>query len=333
MNLGVKLTTRRQFMKKSQTIRGKNVKIKSYAIDQLVISFDQYLDNTRGFAPETRKKYCRNVTTFLCSQSNSNKLNINSLKPKDIYRFFLEYTKVGGKKRAQKMVYPLRIFFTYLKHRCGLKDDLKECVPTVPVWKKNKIIKTLSVDEVRRLLDSCDRSTPKGVRDFAVLTLMTNLGLRAFEVVHLKPSDIDWFNGRIIIHGKGAKISELPLFQDVGDALVDYLSNVRPTCSIDRIFLCMTLPHRGFQSSSTVSTILHAAIARTGLNPPTKGTHLLRHSFATHLLQQGGSLQEVGAILRHEDLFTTSIYAAIDPKRLLELTLPWPCNHKKGGQK
>lgn len=176
----------------------------------------------------------------------------------------------------------------------------------------------------KRLLASCDRRTPAGRRDYAVLMLLARLGLRGGEVSALILDDLDWDCGEIVVHGKGQRLARLPLPADVGAALVDYLRQDRPACSTRRVFNRIKAPRRSFVSPPTICCIVHRALKRAGLTPAFKGAHLLRHSLATDLLRRGASLVEIGQLLRHSQPNTTQIYAKVDIAALRAIALPWP---------
>jgi site-specific recombinase XerD len=183
--------------------------------------------------------------------------------------------------------------------------------------------------EVRRVLKTCNRRTPTGRRDYAILLLLTRLGLRAGEVVALQLGDIDWRAGEIIIRGKGSFHDRMPLPCDVGEALTCYLRRDRPDCQTRQVFVCMRAPRRGFAHPSTLTTIVHRALERANLHPIFRGAHLFRHSLATSMLHAGATMGEIGEVLRHRASSTTEIYAKVDFDGLRSLAHPWPIG---GGQ-
>ena len=136
--------------------------------------------------------------------------------------------------------------------------------------------------------------------------------------------DIDWQAGELVVRGKGARHERMPLPKDVGTALVDYLRRDRARCASRCVFICMRAPHRGFAGPVAVCTIVRRAIERAGLQPPSKGAHLLRHSLATHLLRRGASLAEIGDLLRHRHPDTTMLYAKVDLVALRQIAPRWP---------
>lgn len=154
--------------------------------------------------------------------------------------------------------------------------------------------------------------------------------LRAFEAAALTLDDFDWTNGVITIKGKGSKISQLPLMQDLGNALVAYLLKARPSCSSRSFFLSLNKPFHGLKSES-ISRIVKKALQSAGLRNK-GGAHLLRHSLGTLLINRGASFQQIAGVLRHENINTTAIYAKVDFKRLRLLALPWPLKVQLGGE-
>jgi integrase/recombinase XerD len=297
---------------------------------ELVNKYDQYLSRAQGLAPRTRQFYCSNIRSFLLSFFPAKKFSLNTLTPKKIVNFILEYTCEGGAHRAQAMVYSLRSFFKFLFRTRCLKNNLADAVPTVPMWKKRSIPVFLSCNELQLLLKSCNRGCAKGLRDYAILMMLITLGVRPSEVCKLTLDDIDWHKGEIFVRSKGSE-TRLPLFQDLGDALTDYLQNGRPKCSSNSLFVRVSRSQKAPTVVIELSGIRHivrAALKRAGLNPEKKGAYLLRHTFATQLLQQGASLQEIGLILRHKLIETTAIYASVDFKKLATIVQPWPYKGK-----
>jgi site-specific recombinase XerD len=183
----------------------------------------------------------------------------------------------------------------------------------------------LNASDVERVIEACDLHKPCGVRDRAVLLLLARLGLRAEDIVTMSLDDLDWRAATVRVRAKGRKEVCLPLPQDVGDAILEYLAHARPTTQLSRVFLCSNAPVRPFPATASVSDVVRLALQRAGItDPPSKGAHLLRHSAATAMLRNGASLDAIGTVLRHQSIDTTAHYAKVDVKLLADVTQPWP---------
>jgi site-specific recombinase XerD len=198
---------------------------------------------------------------------------------------------------------------------------LAQAVPSVAGWRLSSLPRGLEREQVARLLASCDRTTGVGRRDFAILMLLTRLGLRACEVTAISLDDIDWRSGELTVHGKGGQTDRLPVPRDVGQALVDHLLGRDPHDRFREVFLRAFAPN-GPLSTKAVGAVLRDACDRAGV--ARVGTHRLRHTVATDLLAAGASLTEIAPVLRHTNLSSTAIYAKVDRATLRTLARPWP---------
>ncbi len=185
------------------------------------------------------------------------------------------------------------------------------------------------------MLESYSTKTANGKKNYAILLLLARYGLRAHEIISLTLEDINWQGGEILIHGKGSKTCQLPLYKDVGEAIIKYIKNGRPDCSSRHLFLTGRKPYTEYASSSSIVQIVNTAFKKANIIPPKKGSHIFRHSLASSYLKNGASLFEIKEILRHQSIDTTSIYAKIDIEKLREIAFPWPANipnHKRRAQ-
>jgi site-specific recombinase XerD len=219
----------------------------------------------------------------------------------------------------------LRSFLRFLFLRGWIATDLARSVPTVPDRSGATLPRYLPADQVEKLINSCDRQTAIGRRDYAILLLLARLGLRGREVVTLTLDDIDWHAGDLVVRGKGDIVHRLTLPHDVGRALATYLRRDRQA-ETRRIFVPVRNPKSGFKDGQAINAIVHQALKRARLEMPTKGVgaHVLRHSLATTMLRRGASLSEIGQILRHRSANTTAIYAKVDIEGLRSIARPWP---------
>ncbi len=293
--------------------------------ERLAEEFRLYLERERGLAPATILGYLEFARRFLAQCTADGELRLDGLEAADVVHFVQrEAVRLHCPKRAKLMTTAVRSFLQFARYQDLIRIDLRSSVPTVANWSMASLPKALSSDEVECLLSHCDRDTAIGRRHWAILLLLARLGLRAGEVVSLVFEDLDWDAGEISIRASGTRTDRLPIPQDVGAALAEYLQHSRPACSSRRVFIRMRAPRRGLASSVAISTIVRRALDHAGLNPAHKGAHLLRHSVATQMLRQGASLTEIGEVLRHRNPQTTMIYAKVDLDLLRPLALPWP---------
>ncbi len=234
---------------------------------------------------------------------------------------FSEVSRGLARGSLQGRVAELRslLRFLYLK---GFTDtEVARAVPPLAGWKDAAVPPRLATAQVRALLDSCDRATTTGMRDYAVLALLARLGLRAAEVAALSLDDVRWRAGELVVRGKGRREDRLPLLADVGDAVARYLLQARPRVESRTMFLTVVAPHRPLWPTA-VSQVVWRQSLRAGLAP--MRAHRLRHALATDLLDRGVRLPEIAQVLRQRDLATAAVYAKVDHTALRELALPWP---------
>jgi len=217
----------------------------------------------------------------------------------------------------------LRSFLRYARYQDFIRSDLAACVPCVADWSVASIPKGLPIEHVKRVLDSCNRKTAIGRRDYAILLLLARPRLRAGQVAALTLEDFDWEAGRLTLRGKGDRYAELPVPADVGKAIAAYLKDGGPRSTNRCVFLRAQAPV-GLRNSRSVGLIVAKALARAGINCRRKGAHQFRHTLATEMLRHGASLAEIGEVLRHRNPQTTAIYAKVDLASLRTLALPWP---------
>jgi integrase/recombinase XerD len=284
--------------------------------------FGEYLASERGLAPSTVAEYVYMVRPFLSTREGpEGALELKELVAADISAFVVANAPGRSVGSAKLMVTALRSFLGFLHVQGVLTNSLVSAVPSTAGSRLAGLPKGLAAGQVQQLLASCDRSTVVGKRDFAVLTMLVRLGLRAGEIVALEFGDIDWRAGEIIVRGKGDRRERMPLPVDVGVAVVDYLQTARAVSDCRTVFLRTRAPQRALTSTG-VSQIVISAARKAGLPPV--GAHRLRHTAATEMLRAGAPLIEIGQVLRHRSLLSTAIYAKVDHQALRELARPWP---------
>jgi site-specific recombinase XerD len=284
--------------------------------------YEDYLGKERGLCSTTVTRYWVFVRDFIVERFEDGPICVRELLPNDVSGFLLRHARSGSPGVAKLMVAALRSFFRFLFQYGETESDLAGAVPTVPAWRLAEVPRHLKPEEVERVIDACDLSSPVGCRDQAIILLLARLGLRAGEIIVLELDDIDWRAGVITVRGKGCYHDRLPLPADVGEAIAAYLRQHRPKCKTRRVFIRSRAPLREFANPSSISTIVCRALKRAGLQPDFKGAHILRHSLATGMLHRGATMAEIGEILRHRAPNTTEIYAKVDIRGLRSLALP-----------
>ncbi|MGH3095834.1 MAG: tyrosine-type recombinase/integrase [Streptosporangiales bacterium] len=290
-------------------------------LEQLLADYGEYLSIERGLCDHTVFDfYVPAARLFLSELDWVNGPDLGRLAAAEVSAFLARECPKRSVSGARDLVCALRSLLRYL-HLAGLiVTPLVWAVPSVADLRDRSLPRGLEPAAVRRLLASCDRRRLVGRRDFAILLLLSRLGLRAGEVAAMSLDDIDWRAGMLLVHGKGNREDALPVPTDVGEVLVSYL-RCRPRCECRALFLRVTAPRQGMDRC-TVAWVVRAACDRAGL--PRVGAHRLRHTAATQMLRAGASLPEIGQVLRHREQKTTAIYAKVDHAALRALAREWP---------
>jgi site-specific recombinase XerD len=290
-------------------------------IEELLEDYGRYLADERGLCDHTvLDAYGPAARLFLVGREGPDGLGLERLCAADVTLFLARECPKRGVSGARDLVCALRSLLRYL-HLAGLIEaPLVWAVPSVADLRDRTLPRGLDPGAVKKLLASCDRRRLVGRRDFAILLLLSRLGLRAAEVAELRLDDVDWRHGELLVRGKGGRHDVLPLPVDVGEAVVSYLRR-RPRCGCRELFLRVTAPRQGL-NRSTIGWVVRAACDRAGL--ARVGAHRLRHTAATGMLRQGASLGEIGQVLRHREQKTTALYAKVDRTALGGLVRPWP---------
>lgn len=290
-------------------------------VDVLLERYRTYLLVERALDVRSARGYIDLVRPFIVSCVLGDGVDREHVTAGVISSFMVAESRRVASKTVQRLATALRSLLRFW-HLDGVLDvPLDHVVPKVRA-RQSGLPRALPPVQVAALLRSCEQAGRAGVRDYAILTLLSRLGLRSGEVAGLRLDDLDWRRGEITVRGKGNRRDLLPLPVDVGDAVVAYLQTGRPATALDRsLFIRVKAPHRGLTSGG-VTQVVAAAGSRAGLG--TIFAHRLRHSAATSMLAAGAPLAEIGQVLRHRRPLTTAIYAKVDTEALRLLARPWP---------
>jgi len=288
---------------------------------QLLDAFTDYLRVQRGLAPLTVVGYRRYVWTFLFERPEEESLEPRRLKPAALSAFMLAQSERRSVGWLNNMATALSALMRFLYVRGDIEPSLVDAVPRAAQRYLAPPKPVLHAADVSRLLGSCDRRRAAGRRDYALLTLLVRLGLRAAEAAALRVDDVHWRVGEIVVSGKGGTRERLPLPDDVGRALSAYCHRGRRRGRHRHLFLQTRAPY-GALSASSVSSVVLRACARAGL--PAVGAHRLRHSAASALRRAGVPLAQISEVLRHRHQATTARYVHEEPEALLVVARDWP---------
>ena len=293
-------------------------------LGELLGQYRMWMVQERGLAAVTVLRYENTARRFLQEQAMDDEgmFEPAALAGADINAFLLRECGRVSAGSAKGRVAELRsvLRFLYLQGITPLR--LGTAVPPVGGWRFAALPpRSMTAAEVQRLLDTVDRSSDVGVRDFAVMMLVARLGLRSIEIARLELRDVDWRAGELMVRGKGRRQDRLPLPVEVGEALVAYLSCGRNPEGARQLFLTCRAP-RGPIRADLVGDVVERTCLRAGL--PRVGPHRLRHALAGELLRQGAGLLAISQVLRHQDLATTALYAKVDLAALRKVAQPWP---------
>jgi len=288
--------------------------------DQLAARFGEYLARERGLAVDSIRSYTGVARRFLAEAGIGD--GVEGLTAAEVTGFARRECGRRGVASAKATVTGMRALLRFLYLDGQIPAPLAGAVLPAACWQLAALPQGVSAADLARLMNSCDRRTVAGRRDVAVLLLLARLGLRAGEVAALELGDINWRQGEITVRGKGSRRDSLPLPADVGEAVAGWLAGGRPgNAACPAVFVRLRPPH-GQLASTSVSFVVRRACARAGI--AAAGAHRLRHTAATQMLGAGGTLAEIGQVLRHARPGTTAIYAKADVLALSPLARPWP---------
>ncbi|MBI3253089.1 MAG: site-specific tyrosine recombinase XerD [Candidatus Omnitrophica bacterium] len=284
-------------------------------MDDLVRLFLDYLSIEKGLSKNTLMAYRRDLgryAQFLKKKKNTSFARVNR---GDVMDFLLEERDRGLTARSvARGLVAVRLLHRFLAQEAKIPEDVTRTLESPKLWKP--LPECLSVTEVESLINAPDIKTLSGIRDQAILELLYATGLRAGEVSTLKAPYVNLDLGHVRVLGKGEKERMVPLGRAAKKSVKRYLDRVRGRWVKGRNEDALFVTRAGKRMSrQTVWAILKKYAGRSRIAKPIY-PHILRHSFATHLLQNGADLRVVQELLGHSDIATTQIYTHVDKSRL-----------------
>jgi site-specific recombinase XerD len=285
-------------------------------------SFLQELRDERGYADQTLSTRATALNLFF-EWLGKQGLSLKEVTPATIAAYFVQNKASGWKKSTIKAYgQSLRAFFRFASHRGWCAPGLAETIKGPKIYSLASLPEGPSWEQVQRLIANLNTDRPTHVRDRAIVLLLAVYGLRIGEVCRLTLDDLDWVNEKIRVRRlKNRRSQEFPLTAEVGNAILKYVRNVRPRDAGRVLFLRLRTPHKPLTAGGA-SCCIAVHIRALDCRLPRYGSHSLRHACATHLLQEGFSLKEIGDLLGHRSPRSTQIYAKVERKKLLQVATP-----------
>jgi site-specific recombinase XerD len=278
------------------------------------------LRQERGLSEATvvqYRHYLRKLEDYLLNAG----CQLPDLSPAIISAFITECGKAVDKRSVQSLCSILKTSFRYLYRAGIIPRDLSKAIESPRRYRLSNVPRSISWAEVERMLQTVDRRSAAGSRDYTILLLLVTYGLRAREVAALTLDDVDWKRDRLHVRGRKAGHSTVyPLAPLVGEAILEYLQHGRPK-SVERTLLLRSFAPFTPISGTAVSQRAQRYLRQAGINIPRPGSHTLRHTCVQRLVDSGFSPKTIGDFVGHRTPDATSIYAKVNIKALREVAL------------
>ncbi|QNQ82348.1 tyrosine recombinase XerC [Lactobacillus sp. PV037] len=288
----------------------------SIKLDDYLKKFKEYLMYERAYSEYTLNSYLEDLTQFQnFLRKNGEFIGWDQVKTRDIERFLEKLGKEASRRTLQRKMSSLRSFYQFL-----VKRDLLKIDPTIAISIRageKKLPEFFYQNEVKKVIDSLNDSKPLTMRNKAIIELFYVTGMRRSELANLKLEQIDFDMRVILVHGKGRKDRYVPFTEESCVTLKNYLENSRPVLlktnfDAGDVFL----NNRGKKITERgIAQVMRDVFLKAGVSAKAH-PHMLRHSFATQMLDNGADMRSVQELLGHESLSTTQIYTHISTKKL-----------------
>lgn len=275
-------------------------------------SYQNYLKIERGLSNNSIDSYSYDITRLITYLENHTiKTAPSKIKTEVLQQFVYTLSKTVNPRTQARIISGLKSFFNYLIFEDYREDNPMDTIEAPKIGRK--LPDTLSTNEINTLIAAIDLSKPEGERNRAMLELLYGCGLRVSELTHLKLSDLFFKEGFIKVNGKGDKQRFVPIVKSTQKYITIYIKEIRAHMKIVPEFSdTLFLNRRGKQlTRAMIFTIIKRLAEKTGTKKNIS-PHTFRHSFATHLLENGADLRAIQQMLGHESITTTEIYTHLD---------------------
>ena len=281
--------------------------------------FFPYLSEERGLRPSSLKLYGHHLRQFAAYLEKIGVHDLRHLSPPVLSGFVIDLSRHVVWSSVRNACGILHVFLRYLYRERILPKDLSPAVESPQTYRLAKIPRSVTWEEVRRLLEAINRRTPAGRRDYAIVLLLVTYGLRAREVAALTLDDLDWRQERLRIpERKAGHSTAYPLSPVVGQAIVDYLQNGRPQTADRHVFFRAVAPQDPITEDTVSSRAAHY-LHKIGISVPRAGSHTLRHTCVQRLVDAEFDLKVIGDYVGHRSTASTEIYSKVAIETLREV--------------
>jgi integrase len=281
----------------------------------------------KSLSNETMRKTRFETWRFLLFLEDNGVNSISKVNAKHIVAYFRQGRGVYSSETMGTRAYNLRQFFRFLVEKEFVDFSIQAAIPKIKFVGRRRIPEVWSKADIRKLLKAIDRGSPIGKRDYAICLLVIRFGMRVGDIRTLRIEHVDWNKAIMSMHQqKTGNPLQLPLTEEVGDALIDYLKNGRPPSTHREIFLLHCAPFSPFGERNNLSTIITKYRNAAGIILPKefrKGFHSLRHNIATRLHEAEVPLPVIASFLGHVSIDSARHYAKANIKMLRKAALEW----------
>jgi integrase/recombinase XerD len=292
-------------------------------VDQLISEYDRHMDQVCGFSVSTRRLRRQHGRDLLKWRYDTRPFHLPQLSAKDLAEFMRTRSPDLSPGSLHVCFVSLRSFCRFLEFSGRIRVGLSGTLPRVPTPPSAQPPKTLEIEEWRRFLKGFPRATALGKRDYAIALCLSKLALRSHEVTDLTLDDINWPARTLRLRRTKQRRERLmPMPNPLAKALAVYLKQARPRTESRALFVHHQLYVGRPISTRCVRDVIQRAFERCGI--AARGTHILRHTWATYAHRRGASLKLIADVLGHGSLQTTLRYAHVNLEELRQAALPWP---------
>ena len=287
--------------------------------------FDEYMRDVCGLSGATRRQRQRIVEGFLLFQLKNAAAIDGANLPHALAAYVASNAHPHTPGSMPSVATGLRSYVRYLQFRGDVDPRLLCAIPVPPKTALRDYPRLLSREQCKALMSSFDTRTPSGMRDHAMALCMLGMGLRASEVAGMSLDDVDWRRSVLHLrHSKSLVVRDLPVMQDCGKSIARYLQTGRPVTNSRRLFVRHVVPAGSAMNAENVRGAMRRAYARAGFSSDLTGTHILRHTAATNMLNSGSTLKEIADVLGLRSIDTTMGYTKVHIQALRCVVQPWP---------